>query len=67
MKDESESSGGVRGGVIATPPGKMRVTIRLDEAGLDWFRAGVHAAGGGNYHTLINAVLREHIDRCPRM
>jgi len=30
---------------------------------LQWFKAEVHAAGGGNYQTLINAALREHISR----
>lgn len=44
-------------------PGKTRITIRLDEDILQWFKARVHAAGGGNYQTLINAALREHIDR----
>lgn len=58
MKDEYDFSSGVRGAVIATPPGNVRIAIRLDEAVLDWFRGRVHAAGGGNYQTLINAVLR---------
>ena len=61
MKDEYDFTGGVCGAVIATPPGKTRITIRLDEEVLDWFRAQVHAAGGGNYQTLINDALREHI------
>lgn len=61
MKDEYDLTNGVRGPVIATPPGKTRITIRLDEEVLDWFRAQVHAAGGGNYQTLINEALREHI------
>jgi hypothetical protein len=30
---------------------------------LEWFRGQVEAAGGGNYQTLINAALREHISR----
>jgi hypothetical protein len=63
MKDEYDLSRGVRGAVIATPPGKTRITIRLDEEVLDWFRAKVHAAGGGNYQTLINDALHEHIAR----
>jgi BrnA antitoxin of type II toxin-antitoxin system len=63
MKDEYDLSKGTRGPVIPTPPGKTRITIRLDDEVLDWFRAQVHAAGGGNYQTLINAALREHIAR----
>jgi uncharacterized protein (DUF4415 family) len=43
--------------------GKTRITIRLDEDVLAWFRAQVNAAGGGNYQSLINAALREHITR----
>jgi len=30
---------------------------------LSWFRSQVHAAGGGNYQTLINQVLREYIQQ----
>jgi uncharacterized protein (DUF4415 family) len=63
MKDEYDFSKGVRGPVIPTPPGKTRITIRLDDEVIDWFRAKVHAAGGGNYQTLMNAALREHIAR----
>ena len=39
--------------------GKERVTIRLDSNILAWFREQVR--GGGNYQTLINEALREHI------
>jgi hypothetical protein len=28
---------------------------------LDWFKARVHEAGGGNYQSLVNAALLEHI------
>jgi hypothetical protein len=47
--------------VVATPSGKTRITIRLDNDILDWFRNRAHAAGGGNYQTLINAALREYV------
>jgi uncharacterized protein (DUF4415 family) len=40
------------------PPGKTRVTIRLDNDVLEWFRGQVDAAGGGNYQTLVNDALR---------
>jgi len=39
---------------------KERITIRLDTDVIAWFRKQVE--GGGNYQTLINAALREHID-----
>jgi uncharacterized protein (DUF4415 family) len=61
MTDHYDFSHGKRGPVFRTPPGKVRITIRLDEDILDWFRGEVHAAGGGNYQTLINAALREYI------
>jgi uncharacterized protein (DUF4415 family) len=63
MKDEYDFSKAVHGPVFPTPPGKTRITIRLDDEVIEWFRAKVHAAGGGNYQTLMNAALREHIAR----
>ena len=51
---------GKRGAVVRVPPGKTRITIRLDEDILDWFRGQVNAVGGGNYQTLINDALREY-------
>jgi hypothetical protein len=62
MKTEYGFSKGKRGPVIPTPPGKTRITIRIDDDVLEWFRAQVHAAGGGNYQTLINSALRAHIE-----
>jgi len=43
------------------PPGKTRITIRLDNDVVEWFRNQVEAAGRGNYQTLINQALQEHI------
>ncbi len=43
------------------PKGKTRITIRLDEDIVAWFKEQVHRAGGGNYQSLINAALREHV------
>src|SRR2546427_6091124 len=63
MKKEYDFSRGKRGAVIPLPPGKTRITIRLDTEILDWFLAKVHAAGGGSYQTLINDALQEHIAR----
>ncbi|MGK7893444.1 MAG: BrnA antitoxin family protein [Xenococcus sp. (in: cyanobacteria)] len=61
MDSEYDFSQGKRGAVDPVPPGKTRITIRLDDDILSWFRAEVHAAGGGNYQTLINDALRQHI------
>ena len=63
MKKEYDFAKAKRGAVIPPPPGKTRVTIRLDNAVLDWFRKQVDESGGGNYQTLINDALLEHIAR----
>ncbi|MCC5655687.1 BrnA antitoxin family protein [Nostoc sp. XA010] len=65
MEAEYDFSQGKRGAIESTPTGKTRITIRLDDEVLAWFRDQVHAAGGGNYQTLINDALREYIQqRC---
>jgi hypothetical protein len=50
---------GERGPVIPVPPGKLRITIRIDQDILEWFKAKVDAAGGGNYQTMMNDALRQ--------
>ncbi len=62
MKKEYDFRKGRRGAVVPLPPGKTRITIRIDDDVLDWFRAQVHAAGGGSYQTLINRALRRHME-----
>jgi hypothetical protein len=63
MKREYDFSRAKRGPIVAPPAGKTRITIRIDDDVLDWFRARVHKEGGGNYQTLINGALREHMTR----
>jgi uncharacterized protein (DUF4415 family) len=63
MRKEYDFSKAKRGAVVSVPKGKTRITIRLDEDVLAWFKEQVHRAGGGNYQTLINAALREHVKR----
>jgi uncharacterized protein (DUF4415 family) len=63
MKTHYDFAKGRRGAVVPAEPGKERITIRLDREVLTWFRAQVEAAGGGNYQTLINRALREHMRR----
>ena len=65
MKKEYDFTKGKRGAVVPVPPGKTRITIRLDKDLIDWFRQQVHAAGGGSYQTLINNTLREYVRRRP--
>jgi uncharacterized protein (DUF4415 family) len=62
MKTRYDFSKGKRGAVVPHPPGKTRITIRIDDDVLDWFRAQVHAAGGGSYQTLINLALRRQME-----
>ena len=52
-----------RGPVIPSEPGKTKISIRLDNRVLDYFRNIVEKAGGGNYQTLINDALMEYIQR----
>jgi uncharacterized protein (DUF4415 family) len=62
-KDQYDFSRARRGAVLAVAPGKTRITIRIDRDILEWFRRQVHAAGGGNYQTLMNEALRDHVER----
>ena len=58
MRKHYDFSKAKRGAVLPTPRGKTRITIRLDDDILDWFRAQAHAEGGANYQSLINEALR---------
>ena len=61
MKREYDFSKARRGAVVPADKGKTRITIRLDNDVLDWFRERVDKAGGGNYQTMINTALREYM------
>lgn len=63
MRKEYDFTHARRGAVDPAPTGKRRITIRLDDALLDWFRNEVTIRGGGNYQTMINDALREHVRR----
>lgn len=63
MNDEYNFSQGKRGALDPVPAGKTRITIRLDDDIIAWFRQHVEQAGGGNYQTLINQALRAYIDQ----
>ncbi|MBI3076510.1 MAG: BrnA antitoxin family protein [Deltaproteobacteria bacterium] len=52
-----------RGPVVKPEPGKTKISIRLDNTVLEYFRDLVDKAGGGNYQTLINDALLEHVHR----
>jgi uncharacterized protein (DUF4415 family) len=52
-----------RGPVIPLEMGKTKISIRLDNRVLEYFRSIVEKAGGGNYQTLINDALVEYIQQ----
>jgi uncharacterized protein (DUF4415 family) len=66
MKDHYDFSKGKRGSILAEPPlepGKVKITIRLDEDILDRFLQMAEQSGGSiGYQTLINSALREYLD-----
>ena len=59
MRQEYDFSQGKRGAIIPST-GKTRITIYLDDDVLTHFRAEAEAKGIG-YQTLINQVLKHHI------
>lgn len=60
MRKSYDFSKAKRGAVVRAPKGKTRITIRIDREILDWFREQVNSAGG-NYQTLMNDALRQHV------
>jgi len=56
-------SGAKRGAVARPEPGKTKISIRLDNTVLEYFRNIVNDTGGGNYQTLINDALLEYVHR----
>lgn len=57
-------SRGKRGAVVEPDPGRTKISIRLDNAVLEYFRSAVDEAGGGNYQTtLINDALLAYIQQ----
>ena len=49
--------------MVKPEPGKTKISIRLDNTVLEYFRDFVEKAGGGNYQTLINDASLEHVHR----
>ena len=63
VKEHYDFSKSRRGPVTPPQPGKTRITIRIDDDILDWFRNKVDSAGGGNYQTMMNQALRQYIEQ----
>jgi len=60
-KEEFDFSDGKQGAVSSVSSTKTRITIRLDNHVLNYFRQQAHDSGGGNYQTLINDALKHYI------
>jgi hypothetical protein len=58
MRNEYDFKKGKRGAILPASTGKTRITIRLDDEILEWFRDQADAAGGGSYQSMINEALR---------
>jgi len=52
-KANNDFSRAKRGAVVKLEPGKTKISIRIDNTVIEFFRAAVDRAGGGNYQTLI--------------
>jgi uncharacterized protein (DUF4415 family) len=61
MKPEYDFKKARRGAAVPISKGKTRITIRIDDDILDWFREQVDRAGGGNYQSLMNEALRQYV------
>lgn len=60
MKKEYDFSNARRGPLIPSP-GKTRITIRIDDDILEWFRKQIEKACGGSYQTMMNNALRAYM------
>jgi len=71
MKSSYDFSKGKRERILPAPepPGKTRITIRLDEDIVDAFLKEAQESGGAvGYQTLINNALRQHIEgKAPKL
>ena len=61
MRKEYDFSTGRRGAVLPVGRGKTRITIRIDDDVLEWFRARADEAKGGSYQASINHALRSFV------
>ena len=61
MRKEYDFSKARPDSVVIPSAGKTRITIRLDDDVIEWFKMQVDIAGGGNYQTLINHTLRDYM------
>ena len=60
---EIDFSSAKRGAVIGLEAGKTKISIRLDNSVIEYFRGVVEQAGSGGYQTLINGALAAYIQQ----
>lgn len=66
MREEYDFKNARRGAIVPAQSGKTRITIRIDDEVLNWFRHQADQAGGGQYQSLINDALRHYIRESER-
>lgn len=62
MTDEYGFTKAFRGPVLTPATAKTRITIRIDDDILEWFRDEADNQGGANYRTMVNAALPQFVD-----
>jgi BrnA antitoxin of type II toxin-antitoxin system len=60
---EIDFSTAKRGAIIPTELGKTKLSIRIDNSVIEYFREVVDKAGGGSYQTLMNDALVAYIQQ----
>ena len=59
MKREYDFSDARRGAPLRAAKDTTRITLRLEDEILNWFRQQVQIAGGGSYQAFINCVRQQ--------
>ena len=65
MKAKYDFSKGRRGAVMPASKNKVRITIRLDKAIIEYFKGKVDQQGGGSYQAMITFVWDQ--ESCQRL
>jgi uncharacterized protein (DUF4415 family) len=58
MAEEYDFSEAKQGPILASRPHATTIWLRVDNDLLDWYRAQVHAQGGGDYGEIMHEALR---------
>jgi uncharacterized protein (DUF4415 family) len=58
MAEEYDFNEAKQGPILAPRPHATTIWLRVDNDLLDWYRAQVHAAGGGDYGEIMHEALR---------